>query len=48
MHVQQLREARKEVQVVVDKLAPDECVLTRDFVNHYDYNGEHVKVSALQ
>jgi hypothetical protein len=43
VHVLQLLECRAAVQKAEDELAPGTAMIIRDFVNHHDHGGKHVK-----
>jgi hypothetical protein len=43
VHCQQLETARKEAKHAEDNLAVGSCMVIRDFVNHHDHGGKHVK-----
>jgi hypothetical protein len=43
IHMQQLKECRAAVKVEEDKMMPGTCMVIRDFVNHHDHSGSHVK-----
>ena len=43
VHLDQLETARSEAKAVEDNLKPGECMIIRDFVNHHDHSGSHVK-----
>ena len=43
LHLQQLAKARAEAKKTEDNLKPGECMVIRDFVNHHDHGGKHVK-----
>jgi hypothetical protein len=43
LHLEQYKAQRKYVRELLAKLAPGECVVFRDFVNSYNYNGGHIK-----
>jgi hypothetical protein len=42
-HVLQLETCRKEAKAIETNLTKGECALIRDFVNHHDHAGKHVK-----
>lgn len=43
LHVQQLEAARKATQDYVKCMEPGVCAVVRDYVNHHDHGGSHVK-----
>ena len=43
VHVQQLEECRKAAKKAEDDLQPGTAMVIRDFVNHHDHSGSHVK-----
>ena len=43
LHLDQLATSRKEAKEAEDNLAVGECMVIRDFVNHHDHSGNHVK-----
>jgi hypothetical protein len=43
IHLRQLEAARSEAKKAEDGLVPGECMVIRDFVNHHDHSGKHVK-----
>ena len=43
VHVQQLAECRAAVKKAEDELVPGTAMIIRDFVNHHDHAGKHVK-----
>ena len=43
VHIRQLTTARAEAKQAEDDLLPGTCMVIRDFVNHHDHSGKHVK-----
>jgi hypothetical protein len=43
VHLTQLTSARAEAKQAEDDLLPGTCMVIRDFVNHHDHSGQHVK-----
>jgi hypothetical protein len=43
VHVRQLQECRAAVQKTEEELQPGTAMIIRDFVNHHDHSGSHVK-----
>jgi hypothetical protein len=43
LHVKQLEVGRKETKKLENNLKVGECMVIRDFVNHHDHGGSHVK-----
>jgi hypothetical protein len=43
VHLAQLETARVEAKAAEDNLAVGSCLVIRDFVNHHDHGGKHVK-----
>ena len=43
VHLTQLATARAEAQKAEDELPVGSCMVIRDFVNHHDHSGKHVK-----
>jgi hypothetical protein len=43
LHLDQLATGRKETKILEEKLLPGEVIIIRDFVNHHDHSGKHVK-----
>jgi hypothetical protein len=43
LHTQQLEHGRAETKRIENALKPGECLVIRDFVNHHDHSGSHVK-----
>jgi len=43
VHITQLETARAEAKQAEDDLPPVTCMVIRDFVNHHDHSGQHVK-----
>jgi hypothetical protein len=43
LHVEQLAQCRARAKYAEDHLAVGECMVIRDFVNHHDHAGGHVK-----
>jgi hypothetical protein len=43
VHLDQLRECRAAVQKTEKELTPGTAMIIRDFVNHHDHGGKHVK-----